>query len=258
MKLHQVAIQLYTLRDFTKTPRDIAATMKKVREIGYQSVQASALGPIAEEELLNILDGEGLTLCATHEPADMILDEPERVVERLRKLNCKYTAYPHPKGIDFSSEAAVSQWIDRLDRAGKILHDAGQVLTYHNHHHEFRRLGGKTILERIFEGTDPQHLQGELDTYWVQFGGGDPVGWCAKLPARLPLLHLKDYAVGEESKVSYAEIGYGNLDFPAIISAAEKSDCEWFIIEQDTCPGDPFDSIRKSFDYIRSNLAEKE
>ncbi len=128
MKLHQVAIQLYTLRDFTKTPKDIAATMKKVREIGYEAVQASAMGPIPEEELLKILAGEGLTLCATHEPSDLILDEPERVAERLTKLNCKYTAYPHPKDIDLGSESAVEQWLNRLNHAGKILHEAGRRL----------------------------------------------------------------------------------------------------------------------------------
>lgn len=254
MKVPQIAIQLYTLRDFTKTPKDVAATLKKVREIGYEAVQASALGPIAEEEFLKILEGEGLTVCATHEPSDAILAEPERVVDRLRKLNCKYTAYPHPKDVALGSDSAVKEWIARLNHAGKVLHEAGQVLAYHNHHHEFRRLRGKLILDHIFEGTDPRYLQGELDTYWVQFGGGDPVAWCEKLAGRLPLLHLKDYVVTEESKVSYAEIGYGNLDFPAIIEAAEASGCEWFIVEQDTCPGDPFDSIRKSFDYIKAHL----
>lgn len=254
MKLHQVALQLYTLRDFTKTPQEITATLKKVRAIGYEAVQASAMGSIAEEELLRILAGEGLTLCATHEPADIILNEPERVVERLRKLNCKYTAYPHPKDIDLGSQAAVTEWIERLNHAGRILHEAGQVLTYHNHHHEFRRLGGKLILDHIFEGTDPRYLQGELDTYWVQFGGGDPVGWCAKLPRRLPLLHIKDYLITDASTVTYTEIGSGNLDFPAIIRAAESSGCEWFIVEQDTCPGDPFASIKKSFEYIKNHL----
>lgn len=256
MKLHQVAIQLYTLREFTKTPKDIAATMKKVRKIGYQSVQASAMGPIVEEELLAILEGEGLTLCATHEPSDMILDQPERVVDRLRKLDCRYTAYPAPKGVDLGSEESVKEWIGKLDAAGKVLHEAGQVLTYHNHHHEFRRLGGKTILERLFEETDPSYLQGELDTYWVQYGGGDPVAWCKKLRQRLPLLHLKDYAVFDESKVTFTEIGNGNLDFRAIVAAAEEAGCEWFIVEQDTCPGDPFESARQSFDYIRDNLVQ--
>jgi len=38
------------------------------------------------------------------------------------------------------------------------------------------------------------------------------------------------------------------------IAAAKASGCEWFIVEQDSCPGDPFDSAKLSFDYIKANL----
>ena len=65
MKLSQVALQLYTLRDHLKTPADIRRTLKKVKAIGYPAVQASGLGPIPEAELVEILKAEGLVLCAT-------------------------------------------------------------------------------------------------------------------------------------------------------------------------------------------------
>ncbi|MEO0055785.1 MAG: hypothetical protein RLZZ50_1732, partial [Verrucomicrobiota bacterium] len=96
MKLSQVAVQLYTLRDFCKTAADVAATAKKVRAIGYTAVQISGVGPVPESELVAIFQGEGLTICATHEPSLMILDEPEAAIERLHKLGTKLTAYPYP------------------------------------------------------------------------------------------------------------------------------------------------------------------
>ena len=244
MKISQVAIQLYTLRDYCKTAPEYADTLKKVRQIGYQAIQISGAGPIVPSELRAIADGEGLTICATHEPAATILDEPAKVVERLAALGVKYTAYP------FHLDALVS----KLDAAGAVLRAAGQVLAYHNHANEFFRIGGKTQLEAIYDRTHPQNLQAELDTYWVQAGGGNPVEWCARLKNRLPLLHLKDYAVDATGKPHFAEIGSGNLDFQAILAAAEASGCQWFIVEQDSCPGNPFDSIAKSFDYIKANL----
>jgi sugar phosphate isomerase/epimerase len=158
--------------------------------------------------------------------------------------------------VDFRQPGAVAALAAKLDAAGAVLADAGQVLAYHNHHHEFARVDGRLVLEQLYALTNPRNLQGEIDTYWVQFGGGDPVAWCRKLANRLPLLHLKDYAINSENQVVFAEIGSGNLDFPAIIAAAEASGCEWFIVEQDTCPGDPFDSIRISLDYIKSHLAK--
>ena len=84
-------------------------------------------------------------------------------------------------------------------------------------------------MDYIYQNTKPENLQAEIDTYWVQYGGANPVAWCEKLTGRLPLLHLKDYGIPP---------------------AAEASGCEYYIVEQDTCPGDPFDSIKKSYDYL--------
>ena len=61
-----IAAQLYTLREYLKTPEDIARTLPKVAALGYRAVQLSALGPIDTRELKQILDREGLTVCATH------------------------------------------------------------------------------------------------------------------------------------------------------------------------------------------------
>jgi sugar phosphate isomerase/epimerase len=254
MKIDQVAAQLYTCRELIKTPADIAATLRRVREIGYTAVQVSGMGPIPEEELNKILDGEGLVCCATHEPGPRILDETDKVIERLQKLRCRYTAYPYPSGIDFSNEAVVSELIAKLDVAGAKMAEAGLTLCYHNHHHEFRKLDGKIILERIYAQTNPKYVQGELDTFWVQYGGGNVVEWCEKLAGRLPLLHIKDYKITDENTHTFCEIGAGNLNFSSILPAAEKSGCEWFIVEQDVCPGDPVDSLRQSFEYIKTNL----
>ena len=255
MKIEQVAAQLYTLRDFIQTPPEIASSLKRVREIGYTAVQISGMGPIPEDELARIFDGEGLTCCATHEPGDNIISQPEAIVERLEKLNCRYTAYPYPAGVKLDTIEDVRAFTSGLDAAGRVFFESGKVLCYHNHQIEFRRVGGRTILDAIYSDTDPCWVQGEIDTYWVQYGGGDPVAWCKKLKSRLPTLHMKDYAVDANNQPTFAEIGSGNLNWKRIIAAAESSGCEWFIIEQDTCPGDPFDSLKVSFEFVRENLA---
>jgi sugar phosphate isomerase/epimerase len=255
MKINQVAAQLYTLRDYLKTPTDIAQTLKKVSAIGYRAVQVSGMGPIDEAELVKILNGEGLTCCATHEPGHLILDETAKVIERLKKLDCRYTAYPFPAGIDFEKLDQIETLAKKLDAAGAAMAKAGQVLTYHNHSKEFVRHQGRTALEIIYATTDPRHLQGEPDTYWIQAGGDNPVAWCKRLKGRLPLLHLKDYGCGADGKPFMAEIGNGNLNWTEIIAAAEASGCQWFIVEQDTCPVDPFESLAISFRYLQEQFA---
>ncbi len=259
MTLSQVALQLYTLREVCKTAGDFAVAAKKVRAIGYEAVQISGLGPMPEAEVVAICRGEGLTICATHEPSAMILDQPEQVIERLHRLGTRLTAYPFPSGIDFSQPDQVATLIRKLEAAGAKLRAAGLVLGYHNHAHEFYRPdGGPTVLERIYAETSPEHVVAELDTYWVQRGGGDVIDWVRRLKGRQPFIHLKDYRVNATGEGTYAEIGAGTLPFARIIAEAEAGGCEWFIVEQDTCPGDSFASIAQSYDYIKCHLAQRE
>lgn len=256
-QLEQFGVILYTLRDFVKTREDALATFDKVSEIGYRSVQVSGLSAdlFTEEELVQVLAERGLSICATHESGDEILNQTDKVIARLKKLGVRYTAYPYPAGVDFSNDEEVDGLIEGLNQAGQKMADAGLVLCYHNHHHEFQCSRGKAILERIFEETDPRFLQAEIDTFWVQRGGGSPAGWLSRLKGRSPLLHLKDYRLKPDSlEADYAEIGNGNMDFVEIVKVAEAAGCEHYIVEQDTCPGDPFDSLSQSFEYIRKKL----
>lgn len=254
MKRNQIAAQLYTLRDQMKTPRDIVRGLRRLRELGYSAVQVSGIGPMPAADLRRALDDEGIACCATHEPSDVILEQPQRVVERLGVLGCRTVAYPYPGGVRLAHAGDVAAFAKKLEGAGRALAEAGITLCYHNHQIEFRRVEGVTILERLFAATNPQWLQAELDTHWVQVGGGDPVEWCRRLTGRLPTLHLKDYAINAANEVVFAEVGNGNLNWPAIIQAADKAGCTWFVVEQDRCPGDPFESLRQSLAYIQEHL----
>lgn len=254
MKIHQVAIQVYTLRDHLKTPKDITATLKKVRAIGYQAVEVLDLPPLNDAELKKVLEGEGLVCTGKHESSVAIQKEPSAVADRLDQLGCQYAICSYPAGVDLKSQVSVNAFIEALDHSGKVLAGRGKVLCYHNHGMEFTHLQGRSVLERIYEKTNPSHLQAELDTYWVQYGGGEPVEWCRRLKGRLPLLHIKDYGMTSEHKPYFAEIGQGGLRWKEILATAEASGCKWFVVEQDICPGDPFDSLKMSFDYIQSKL----
>ncbi len=252
MKRKQIAVQLYTLRDFLKTPKEIAKTLKKVKKIGFEAVEVGGLGPIDTAELKEILDGEGLACCATHESGSMIFDEPGKVAEKLDILGCKYVSYPWPHTSPKTKED-YKQLADMLNKSGKTLAKSGKTLAYHNHAIEFERFGKKNGLEIIYSETDQKYLQGELDTFWVQHGGGNPVEWCERLDGRLPLLHLKEFGI-IDNQITMLEIGSGNLDWKKIVKAARKSGTRWFIIEQDTCRICPFDSLEISLKYLMEKV----
>jgi sugar phosphate isomerase/epimerase len=41
----KIGAQLYSARDYTKTPEDIEATLRKVKAIGFDVIQISGFGP---------------------------------------------------------------------------------------------------------------------------------------------------------------------------------------------------------------------
>jgi sugar phosphate isomerase/epimerase len=237
-----IAAQLYTLRDFTKTPEDIATTLARVKSIGYDAVQLSALGPIGPPELKKILDNEGLKVCATHISFERMRDDPQAVIDEHKLLECEYAAigamppeYRNTDGYhEFAKEASV---------VGKRLADGGVTFAYHNHSFEFSKSDGRSGLEVIYDESDPRYVQAEIDTYWIQHGGGDPADWVYKLAGRIPLLHLKDMVIGDNWEQLMAEVGEGNLNWPAILRAARDAGVVWYIVEQDVCQRDPFESL---------------
>ena len=249
MRKNELAAQLYTVRDFLKTRRDIVTSFRKIKTIGFDAVQmTTCMLAMPETELAQILSDEGLICCATGEPGKAIVEEPARIAARLATLGCKHTTYPYPHR-PLKSEDDYRQLAKELENAGRVLAETGCVLSYHNHALEFERFGGRTGLEIIYAETNPDYVKAEIDTYWVQYGGGDPVAWCKKLSGRLPLIHLKEFGI-IESQIHMLEIGNGNLDWKSIIGAARKAGTEWFIIEQDVCRSDPFDSLKMSVEYL--------
>jgi sugar phosphate isomerase/epimerase len=252
----RLAVQMYTLREHTKTPADIAATCKKLADQGWSAVQASALGPIEPAELKKILDDHGLQCVATHRGLDHLCDDPQRQIDEHAVLNCKYTAiggfFPNPE--DFT-RANWTGFIDRYNRAAPAYAGSPLSIGYHNHSHEWAKVGqgltDPTAMDLLAEGLD-DNIWFEIDTYWVAHGGGDPVAWVDRFAGRIPCVHLKDLAIKPDKTQYMAEVGVGNLNWPAILSACDRVGVEWYIVEQDTCYRDPFDSLKTSLENLRA------
>jgi sugar phosphate isomerase/epimerase len=50
-------------------------------------------------------------------------------------------------------------------------------------------------------------------------------------------------AMGADGQQQMAEVGEGNMNWEGILGACRKAGVEWFIIEQDVCQRDPFESL---------------
>lgn len=246
VRIEQIGLQCYTIRDFCKTEPDFAASMARAANIGYKSVQISAVGPIPPERIKQICDENGLVIAITHEPGPDILQDPQKVIKRLRAMGCKNTAFSG-SGKD---AAAYKQMAADMARVAPIFKEAGIQLSYHNHAHEFQRFGSKTGMDILFE--EPL-VQFELDMYWVQRGGASPEAWARKTAGRFPVAHVKDMAYDAENKAEeMAALGDGNLDLKSICDLAIAAGCEYIMFEQDGnwINNDPWEAAQRTYDHM--------
>jgi sugar phosphate isomerase/epimerase len=249
MATSQLAAQLYTVRDFTKTPADISRTMKRIKQLGYDAAQCSGLGPIDPQELKKIADGEGLTICATHTDYGRMRDEPQAVIDEHQLWGCKHAAIGGlPQ--EYRNAEGFARFAKEASEVAKRLAEGGLIFSYHNHSFELEKFEGRTGLEILYEESNPKYFNSEIDTYWIQHGGGDPAEWIRKLKGRAHLVHLKDMAMQGHTQL-FVEVGEGNLNWPAILDACKEVGVEWYIVEQDKCQRDAFESLGISLTNLK-------
>lgn len=247
-----VGAQLYTLRDFTKTLPDIVETFRKVKEIGYSAVQLSGFGPVDPRELAKAIADSGLNAVATHVGWPRFQKELDAVIEEHKLWNCPHPAIGGLPG-EYFCEDGVKRFLDELAPIAEKLGKEGLDFSYHNHNHELARYAGKTWLGQLYDTADPAVLKAEIDTYWIVAGGGDPVAWIRRCAGREPLLHLKDMSITPDREQRMAEIGEGNLNWPAILAEAEAGGVDYLLVEQDRCyERDPFDSMAISYRNLKA------
>ena len=244
--------QLYTVCEYTQTLEDLDNTLAKISDIGYKAIQISALGPIEPTAVRELADKYSLVIGATHMAWDRFLNDLDAVIEEHKIWGCKNAAIGSlPR--EYRNGEGVQRFIDELVPVSKRLGREGMTFSYHNHEREFLRYGGKTWMELLFEGTDADVLNFELDTYWVQFGGADPIAWLEKCAGRMPVIHYKDMMVTGDRSQRFAAIGEGNLNWAGIVKATVAGGVDFVFIEQDDCYGDdPFECLATSYNNLKA------
>lgn len=253
--IKEFGLQNYTIREHLTTREDVYEAMKTIKEMGYTIIQTAG-EKIPLEELAEITKEVGITVCGTHCGLPTLINDPEKAMELHRLLGTTNIGVGGIAGFSEATEEEVKERIKQMNAFADIIYPYGFKFTYHNHEHEFRKLGDKTVMDMLVEGLDPVKTTFCLDTHWVQRGGGDVCAWIEKLAGRIDIIHLKDMVIRPDRTPTMCEIGYGNMDFHRIIAAAEKAGVQYYVVEQDECDGDSFDSIKKSADYIRANFVE--
>ena len=247
--------QFYTVKDFTKNLDDFAESLRKVADIGYTTVQISGTCDFEADWLAEQLKATGLKCVLTHTKGDRILADPKKVCDEHKTFGCRNIGLGIIPGGKNLTEENYQSFVKDFTPAIKEIVKNDCKFFFHNHCMEFYKgADGKSFMERMMEDFTPDELNFTLDTYWVQYAGGDVNEWLHKLKGRLECIHLKDMAIdGPTWEHRMAPVGYGNMNFEKIIDTAAQCDVSYLLVEQDKCYGeDPFECLKKSYNYLKA------
>ena len=147
---------------------------------------------------------------------------------------------------DLGLEVCIKATAHRFNEAADVCRQAGLTFGIHNHWWEFQEVEGALGYKHLLEDLDDDVLF-QLDAYWVQTAGADPVPILRELGSRAPLVHVKDGPCDREKDM--LALGEGVTDISGLI-AAGADNVDWWIVELDRCETDMLEAVVKSYDFL--------
>lgn len=274
-----LGVQMMMLKDKV-ADQGMWPVLQRVADLGYSAVEVSQI-PMTEENIsslergiaeLNVAVG-ALSVALAPGPfatGDNLAEHYAKIVADCARLDCRYVRIGMMPFDAMASKAACEAWAADCEEAARRLASNGITLCYHNHHVDLAQFDGERIFD-IVRRVAPS-VGFEVDLHWVQRGGMAPLDMLAQYAGVCRIIHVKDFRVvplpasamdllgkGDMAGfmnaftniAQFAEVGAGNMNWPALLPAAEAAGADYFFVEQDDTYGrDPFDCLADSRAYL--------
>jgi sugar phosphate isomerase/epimerase len=246
-----IGIQLYTIRDLVNA--DLEGTLKMLNEVGYKSIEAAGYQNgqfygLSPKEYKKLVLDNGLAPLSSHSRID--LKTVQNVIDDHCEAGMSYLVVP---SIPVEQRKTVDGYLrqaEEFNKIGELCKKSGLTFGYHNHAFEFEPLDDKIPYRILLDNTDPEFVTMQLDTYWMVYGGSDPLAYFDEYPGRFKLWHIKDMDKSEAREST--EIGDGIINFKKMFRHAPEAGLECYFVEQEEFKMDTVESIRRSFNYLNS------
>jgi len=250
----EIGIQLYSVRDAMKA--DPVGTIEKIGAMGYKTVETASysdgkiygMEPTAFKALV---EKNGMKVLSAHCGGPVPSKEKgkwneamawwDKCIAANKAAGVKYIVQPSMNKIAYESLDGLKLYCDFFNAIGEKCAAKGIKFGYHNHSGEFKEIEGQIIYDFMLKNTDPKKVFFEIDLYWINEGGKNPVDYFNKYPGRFLLYHVKDEKELGES---------GKMNFEPAFKMAPKSGMKHYFIEIERYNYDPLVSAQKGYDFL--------
>lgn len=235
----EYGLQLYSVRDITG--QDLEGALAKVASLGYRFVEFAGFFGHSADKVKAMLDTYGLTVSGTHTGwQELSADRIDETIAYHKAIGNKNIIIP---GADLSTREKLDALIALINEAQPKLAEAGIVLGYHNHSHEFIETAyGAHIHKELEERTQ---VEFEIDTYWAYVAGLDPIALLERLGERVRVIHLKDGYLDGHGMA----LGEGTAPVAAVREYAIAHGLT-MVVESETCQPTGIEEVGRCMAYL--------
>ncbi|MDR3127070.1 MAG: sugar phosphate isomerase/epimerase [Tannerellaceae bacterium] len=248
-----IGIQLYSLREMVEKD-GIEHVLEIVANTGFRHIETASY----EDGMIYGL-----------QPADFR--------KKVIALNMKHTSAHVGRMLEPGKEAEILQWWERVfdahgeagveqvifpwmpvneettlddllrycayfNEIGLRANNRGIRFGYHNHAFEMASIAEERILDFLMDHVDSRYVAFELDVYWCQEGGGNPLKFLMERPDQITSVHIKDVK----------EIGAsGKMDFKPIFEQMNANGISnWYVEIEEFTNNDAIKGIKDSYSFL--------
>ena len=232
-----IGVQLYSVRG--DCGKDFDAAMAQLAKMGFTAVEFAGYFNYAgkAKELRQKLDDLGLKGISTHiGSASLRGDALQKTIEFHKTIGCKFLIVPGDGA--FTDPEKSKELAEMFTKTAEVLKPLGMACGYHNHTHEFTKVGDKTYYDLFAERTSADVVL-EQDCGWSAAAGLKPAELMKKFPGRTKLVHFKPIIIGNDKadKAKKAILGQDSVDWVSTLEACRTvGGTECLIIEQEYYP----------------------
>jgi sugar phosphate isomerase/epimerase len=239
-----IGLQLYSVR--VDLEYNFKGTIKQISSMGYNGIETAGFPEgTTPGEAKQLFDDLNLSVISSHSQLPLG-DDKNKVLDSLAAIECPHLVSAWMNPDYYSSRDAMKELAEIFNQANSVARENGMKFSIHNHDFEFNLVDGIPAIYQLQDYLEPE-INFQLDTYWIQVAGLDPVDVVTQMGSRAPLLHIKDGPATHEGDMT--AVGDGVMDVPAIIQAGSPY-TEWLIVELDSCATDMLEAVDKSYQYL--------
>lgn len=234
--------------------KDFFKTLEAVADMGFEGVEFAGYYGKSAGEIKDKLRDLGLDIAGAHESIQrMSGDELEKTLRYNKELGNNKIVIPW---LPPEMRADKRGWINSARLISEMADKAsaqGFKIGYHNHREEFTPVNGEYPWHIFFDNASGTVFM-QLDT-GNALSAGIPdtllVEVLRRYPNRALTIHLKDYSL----RRGFVILGEGDVPFREVLAAcSEVGGTEWLIVEQETYPYPPLESVRRCLENLKKIL----